>query len=228
MIDKHSKLGDSCKTQPESDITESNLGNEVVVGKYTRVIHSTLGDKVQLDQSNTIMYAQMGRYCYTGPNTNIRNAQLGQFNSISWNVSIGGNTHDMNRTTTHSFLVYPKWGMGGNGNWESASEKCQVENDVWIAAGVNILRGVTVGSGAIIGAGTVVTKDVPPYAVVVGNPGKVIHMRCKDELVERMLELKWWDLPEEAIHKNLKVFQSELTMQVVEQLFEIKAMYKEK
>lgn len=132
----------------------------------------------------------MGKYSYTGENATIRNAELGNFNSISWNVSIGGNTHDMNKVTTHSFLVYPKWNMGGNSNWESVHEECTLENDIWVAAGVNILRGVKIGSGAIIGAGSIVTKDVPPYSVVVGNPGRVIKMRCSDIIVERMLEIE--------------------------------------
>lgn len=128
----------------------------------------------------------------------------------------------MNKVTTHSFSVYPKWGMGGNGNWESTSQECILGNDIWIAAGVDILRGITIGSGAIIGAGTVVTKDVPPYAVVVGNPGKVIRMRCSEEIIKRMLEIEWWDFPSDVISNNLDVFQSELTIDTVNKLLKIK------
>lgn len=222
MMDEYSYQGKDCKLSEEAEIIESTLKDEVVVGKGTRVIHSQLGKKVQLENNNTIMYATLGNYCYTGPNTNIRNAELGSFNSISWNVSIGGNTHDLNKVTTHSFIVYPKWGMGANSNWESVKEPCIIENDVWIAAGVNILRGVTVGSGAVIGAGAVVTKDVPPYSVVVGNPGRVIRMRYSDEIIERMLQLKWWELPTEVIKAHLSLFQSELTMTVIDELFAIK------
>lgn len=91
MIDQHTKLGEACSIAEEAEVRESTLSHEVVIGKYTNVLHSHLGEKVQLERCNTIMYAVLGRYCYTGPNTNIRNAKLGSFNSISWNVSIGGN-----------------------------------------------------------------------------------------------------------------------------------------
>lgn len=222
MVDQFSKISSSCNVSINAEILESTLEEEVVVGDYTKVLQSKLGRKVQLDRNNSILYSQLGRYCYTGHNTTIRNAKLEKFNSISWNVSIGGNTHDMNRVTTHSFLVYPKWGMGGDSNWKSASEECTLGNDIWIGSGANILRGVNIGSGAIIGAGTVVTKDVPPYAVVAGNPGRVIRMRCSDEIIEKMLEVKWWDFPLDLIRSHFKVFESELTMDIVDKLFEIK------
>ncbi len=222
MIDEFSKVPLSCQIATEAEIMESSLDEEVAVESYTQVLHSKLGRKVQLGRSNSILYSQLGRYCYTGQNTTIRNAKLGRFNSISWNVSIGGNTHDMNKVTTHSFLVYPKWGMGGNSNWQSVKEECNLENNIWVGAGVNILRGVTIGSGAIIGAGTVVTKDVPPYAVVVGNPGRIIRMRCPEEIIEKMLEIAWWDFPIEVIRDNFNVFESELTQEIVYKLSEIK------
>ena len=66
-------------------------------------------------------------------------------------------------------------------------------NDVWIGAGAMILNGVTVGDGAIVAAGAVVTKNVPPYSVVGGNPAKVIKYRFTDEEIERLLKLRWWD-----------------------------------
>ena len=222
MMDEFSKVPFTCSIGKNAEVLESVLEEEVVVGNFTQVLRSKLGKKVQLDRNNSILYSELGKYCYTGHNTTIRNAKLGNFNSISWNVSIGGNTHDMNKVTTHSFLVYPKWEMGGDGNWESASKECKLGNDIWIGAGVNILRDVNIGSGAIIGAGSVITKDVPPYAVVVGNPGRVIRMRCSDEIIEKMLEIEWWNFPSNIIRSHFKVFESELTMDTVQKLFKIK------
>jgi len=167
----------------------------------------------------------MGRFSYTGVNTVIKNAAIGKFNSIAWNVSIGGNTHDLNHITTHSFIVYPKWNMGANGNWRSASEKCATGNDVWIGSNAIVLRGVTVGNGAVIGAGSVVTKDVPPYSIVVGNPARVLRMRCDESLADRLEKLQWWDMSEEVIRDNLALFQAELTENVVEQLESLKASH---
>ena len=63
------------------------------------------------------------------------------------------------------------------------------------------MEGLTIGDGAVIGAGAVVTKDVPPYAVVGGVPAKVIKYRFDEDVIKELLEIKWWDLPEDKIKK---------------------------
>lgn len=68
-----------------------------------------------------------------------------------------------------------------------------IENNVWIGGGAVLRGGITIGSGSVIGAHTVVTKDVPPFSIVVGNPGRVIKMRFDEALVERLVASKWWD-----------------------------------
>lgn len=95
----------------------------------------------------------------------------------------------------------------------------------WIGSNAIILRGVAVGNGAVIGAGSVVTKDVPPYSIVVGNPARVLRMRCGESLVDRLEKLQWWDMSEEVIRENLTLFQAELTEEVVEQLEILKASH---
>jgi len=77
-----------------------------------------------------------------------------------------------------------------------------VENDVWIGYNATLLPGIKVGSGAIIGAGAVVTKDVEPYAIVAGNPARVIRMRFCAEKVQELLEMAWWDWEIEKIREN--------------------------
>jgi tetrahydrodipicolinate N-succinyltransferase len=69
-----------------------------------------------------------------------------------------------------------------------------IGNDVWTGHNVNILPGVSVDDGAVIGAGSVVTKDVPPYAIVAGVPAQVRRMRFPERTIERLLRLKWWEL----------------------------------
>lgn len=222
MVDEFSKVHSTCNIDTDANILESELKKDVVVKNFTRVLKSKLGEKVQLDRNNSILYSELGKYCNTGHNTTIRNAKLGNFNSISWNVNIGGNSNDTNKERKSSFFLCPKLKMVLGGNWKSASKECELGNDIWIGASVNILMGVNIGSGAIIGAGTVVTKDVPPYAVVAGNPGKVISMRYSDEIIEKMLEVEWWNFPSDIIRSNSKIFESELTMDVVDELFKIK------
>ena len=82
-----------------------------------------------------------------------------------------------------------------------------IGNDVWIGYEAVILSGVTIGDGAIIGTHAVVTKDVPPYTIVGGVPAKPIRKRFNDKTIARLLELKWWDWPEERIKANLEIIQ---------------------
>lgn len=108
--------------------------------------------------------------------------------------------------------------MCENRHWKSQEELCVIGNDVWIGSGANIFRGVTIGDGAVIGGSSVVTKDVPPYAIVAGNPAKIFRYRCKEEWIEKLLELKWWELPIDIIKDELPAFQGELTIEVIEKL----------
>lgn len=85
-----------------------------------------------------------------------------------------------------------------------------IGNDVWIGDSVIILPGVQVGDGAIIGAGAVVTKNVPPYTIVGGVPAKKIKDRFSDKIKEQLLQIKWWDWPEEKIKANREFFMMDL------------------
>ena len=74
----------------------------------------------------------------------------------------------------------------------------QIENDVWIGAKSIILSGVTIHSGAVVGAGSVVTKDIPAYSIVVGNPARVVKYRFELDIIEKLLDIAWWDWPQDT------------------------------
>jgi len=76
-----------------------------------------------------------------------------------------------------------------------------IGNDVWIGERVLISQGVTIGDGAVIGMGSIVTRDIPPYGVAVGAPAKVIRYRFSDDTISRLLNSKWWELPDRQIKK---------------------------
>lgn len=76
-----------------------------------------------------------------------------------------------------------------------------LESDVWVGRGAHISGGARVGNGAVIGAGAVVTKDVPAYAVAVGNPASVKRLRFADDIVEKLLEIAWWNWSPEIVHE---------------------------
>jgi tetrahydrodipicolinate N-succinyltransferase len=77
-----------------------------------------------------------------------------------------------------------------------------IGNDVWIGRNTIILSGTTIGDGAVIGAGSVITKDVPPYAIVVGNPGRIVKYRFEQMVIEKMLRIRWWDWDPSFIFMN--------------------------
>lgn len=81
----------------------------------------------------------------------------------------------------------------------NAEEKIVIGSDVWIGRNAVLLGNITIGDGAIIGAFSVVAKDVPPFAVVVGNPAIIKRYRFSEEQIQRLLEIRWWDFPEEEI-----------------------------
>lgn len=95
----------------------------------------------------------------------------------------------------------------------------KIGNDVWIGYGVTIVNNVTVGDGAVIAAGSVVTKDVPPYAIVGGVPAKTIRYRFDEEVCKILLELEWWNFPEDILKVNIHLFQQDkITVDNIEQI----------
>ena len=84
-----------------------------------------------------------------------------------------------------------------------------VGSDVWIGMNATILGGVNIGDGAVVGANAVVTKDVPPYAIVAGNPAKIIKYRFKKRQIKKLLKIKWWDWPLYKIYDNISLIDSE-------------------
>lgn len=101
-------------------------------------------------------------------------------------------------------------------------KRINIGNDVWIGANACILPGIAIGSGAIIGAGAVVTKSVPPYAIVAGNPARIIKFRFTQYLIQHLLQINWWDFPEEVIKENLSLFQQNLNEETIVEIEKIK------
>ena len=125
--------------------------------------------------------------------------RIGAFCSIAANVQIFlGGEHRVDWVTTYPFSVFWPEARHIEGHPRIKGD-VNIGNDVWLGTDATILSGVTIGDGAVIGAGAVVGKDVPPYAVAIGNPAVVVRNRFKDEIIEQLLEIKWWDWSDERI-----------------------------
>lgn len=144
----------------------------------------------------------LGSMTYIAENTVIGFAHIGAFCSIGPNVSLGGlGWHPTDRLSTHPAFYSPRLQAGTSfveayETVDSSKELAQTEvgNDVWIGAGAIVLDGVTIGDGAIIAAGAVVTKDVPPYAIVGGVPAQIIRYRFDINTIHALLQWRWWEM----------------------------------
>ncbi len=125
--------------------------------------------------------------------------EIGSFTSISANVCIvAGGNHNMHHVSQYPFSLLHFDGPG-SGPEPQAIERVTIGNDVWIGIGATIIGNVNIGDGAVVAAGAVVTRDVPPYAVVAGVPARVIKSRRSEQEAETLLALRWWDWPDETL-----------------------------
>ena len=133
---------------------------------------------------------------------------IGKFCSIACGAKFLFNSanHTLSSLSTYPFpIFFDEWGLEKSdvaAAWDRKGD-IVIGNDVWIGYEAVILAGVTIGDGAVIGARAVVTKDVPPYAIVGGVPARVIRSRFPEETVKALLRLKWWDWPAERIQEKL-------------------------
>ncbi|QWI53130.1 CatB-related O-acetyltransferase [Bacillus mycoides] len=135
----------------------------------------------------------IGEYSYINNNSIVFNSDIGKFCSISYNCMIGLPNHPVKNISTSPFIYSNSNILNIPGSFEDLNTQTIIGNDVWVGASTIIMRGVSIGNGAIIGAGSVVTKNIPPYAIAVGNPAKVIKMRFEKNHVEFLEEMKYWD-----------------------------------
>ncbi|MEQ5819901.1 DapH/DapD/GlmU-related protein [Halomonas sp. SCS19] len=194
--------------------TSPRLSERPNVATDARLHHSELGRFTEVGSRCVFNHVSLGDYSYIERDGDVMFATIGKFTSIAASVRINPSNHPWWRPTLHHFSYRPgKFGFSDEAldaevfAWREA-DRVAIGHDVWIGHGAIVLPGVTIGHGAIVGAGSVVTRDVPAYHIVVGNPARVLRPRFDDPAIaERLERLAWWDWPDERIKAHLKGFQ---------------------
>ena len=170
------------------DPTQAELRRSGVI----TIGHGTYGEPIVVYHEGDTATVRIGKYC-----------------SIAQAVCImpGGN-HRTDWVSTYPFRL--RYGLEGalrDGHPASKGD-VNIGNDVWIGNEALILSGVTIGDGAVVAARTVVTRDVPPYGIVAGNPGRVVAHRFSEDERKQLLDIRWWDWPEDVILERVDAINS--------------------
>lgn len=171
----------------------------------------------------------LGRFSYGFERISIRDfgdtasLTIGAFCSISSEVTIflsGNHRTDWISTFPFGVEFEDELQFGKTDGIVATNGNVVIGNDVWIGHGVTIMSGVTVGSGAVLAAISHIVKDVPPYAIVGGNPAKLLKCRFPDDIIEKLLILKWWELPVPDIREIRAALTSPPTAEVLDALIQ--------
>jgi len=190
------KLGLEPVIDPTANVRDAVLGRYTEIGARTVFAESTLGDYSYVVNDSNIIYTTIGKFC-----------------SIAAHTRINPGNHPMQRASQAHF-TYRASAYFEDAQDEAAffdwrrSMLVTIGHDVWIGHGAIVLAGRSIGTGAVVAGGAVVTKDVPDYTIVAGNPARIIRRRFPEEIAERLKALAWWDWEHAALRTALDDFRA--------------------
>ncbi|SEL21402.1 hypothetical protein SAMN04515666_10393 [Bosea lupini] len=190
------KLGLEPVIDPTATVRDAVLGRYTEIGARTVFAESTLGDYSYVVNDSNIIYTTIGKFC-----------------SIAAHTRINPGNHPMQRASQAHF-TYRASAYFEDAQDEAAffdwrrSTPVTIGHDVWIGHGAIVLAGRSIGTGAVVAGGAVVTKDVPDYTIVAGNPARIIRRRFPEEIAERLKALAWWDWEHAALRTALDDFRA--------------------
>jgi hypothetical protein len=195
-----------------SAMAATKLSAMPVVDPTASVKAATLGAFTEVGARTKLLEVELGDYSYVVNDSDIAYAKIGKFTSIAAMTRINPGNHPMDRATQSHFSYRASAYFDGERDedeffaWRRAHGVI-IGHDVWIGHAAIVLPGRRIGTGAVIGAGAVVTKDIPAYAVAVGNPARVVRQRFADDLAARMQVLAWWNWPHGQLQSALPDFR---------------------
>src|SRR5262245_51151685 len=181
---------------PTAETTRCMLGAYTEVGARTKLLEVELADYSYVVNDSDVAYTTFGKFC-----------------SIAAMTRINPGNHPMQRASQSHFTYRASAYFAGETDEDEffawrRSHRVTIGNDVWIGHGAIVLAGRSVGTGAVIAAGAVVTKDVPDYAIVAGNPARLVRRRFPESVAERLQRLAWWNWSHDRLHAALPDFRS--------------------
>ncbi|SDT04259.1 chloramphenicol acetyltransferase [Bradyrhizobium canariense] len=180
---------------PTAKIQDARLGVYCEVGARTSLLDVVMGDYSYVVNDSQITYTTIGKFC-----------------SIAAMTRINPGNHPMHRATQAHFTYRASAYFPGESDdaeffeWRRA-HRVHIDHDVWIGHGAIVLPGRNIGTGAVVAAGAIVTKDVPAYSIVGGNPARPIKQRFPQAVADRLAALAWWDWDHETLRSALPDFR---------------------
>jgi phosphonate metabolism protein (transferase hexapeptide repeat family) len=193
MVEKN--LGLAPVIDPTAKLRETDVGAYCEVGARTMLLDVTLGDYSYVVNDSQITYTTIGKFC-----------------SIAAMTRINPGNHPMQRASQAHFTYRASAYFPGESDEAAFFEwrrghRVHIGHDVWIGHGAIVLPGRGIGTGAVVAAGAVVTKDVPAYTIVAGNPARTIRRRFSEDITNRLADLAWWDWDHDTLCRALPDFR---------------------